>query len=113
MAREKLKCIVCGKEYEVCADCSQIKNWRAFTDTIEHYKVFDILRRFNNKKISREIAKEEFKDNNINIDGWENWLENCKVPMTEIMKEEPKKEKEEMEEKQIRQIPKKNVNRKK
>ena len=62
MASEKLKCPICGKLYAVCKVCEENQHtwhsWRLETDTIECYKIFDTLRDYFLKKITKEEAKE-------------------------------------------------------
>jgi hypothetical protein len=45
-------CSVCGTEYHYCPDCNDAKSftpWRTIVDTIEHYKIFLIIRDYTNK----------------------------------------------------------------
>lgn len=54
-------CVLCGTGYHACDTCNKVKSftpWRTLTDTIEHYKIFMILKDYNNKIINREQAKE-------------------------------------------------------
>lgn len=37
------KCLICGKEYEACVNCSKYGGWRAVTDTPEHYQIYSII----------------------------------------------------------------------
>ena len=43
-------CVVCGKGYHACDSCNETKSftpWRALTDSIEHFKIFTVLKDFN------------------------------------------------------------------
>lgn len=80
------KCVVCGTEYEGCQYCDRLNSWKKFTDTIEHYKIFWILKDFGEKKINKAAAKEKLE--NLNTTGWENWNAGSKNLMTEIMSED-------------------------
>ena len=56
-------CVVCGKGYHACDSCNETKSftpWRALTDSIEHFKIFTVLKDFNNKLISKKEARELF-----------------------------------------------------
>ena len=53
-------CVVCGKGYHACDSCNETKSftpWRSLTDTIEHFKLFTILKDYNNKLIDKKEAK--------------------------------------------------------
>lgn len=55
-------CVVCGKGYHACDSCNKERSftpWRVLTDTIEHYKIFMILKNYNNQLISKESAQEK------------------------------------------------------
>lgn len=58
------KCSICGREYNFCFGCTDIKTytpWRTIVDSIEHYKIFMVLRDFDNKYIDKKSAKEQLK----------------------------------------------------
>ena len=83
-------CVVCGKGYHACDTCDEIKSftpWRALTDTSEHYKIFLVLKQFNNKLISKDEAKAMLA--NIDLTGRETFKESAKNVLDEIFKEEP------------------------
>lgn len=82
-------CVVCGKGYHACDSCLEektFKPWRTLTDSIDHYKIFMILRDYDNKLISKTEAKKMLE--NVNIDGWQDFKESSKKVMSEIMKAE-------------------------
>lgn len=71
MANDKAKCIVCGKEYEVCLHCKDVKEyrpWRIITDTLTCYKIHLILTDYNNKRMTQEQAKDALSKLTYNID---------------------------------------------
>lgn len=83
-------CVVCGKGYHACDTCREIKSfapWRTLTDTSEHYRVFLILKQFNNKLISKNEAREMLS--NVDLTGREDFKESAKNVLDEIFKEEP------------------------
>lgn len=54
------KCDICGKEYYFCPDCGNAKSftpWRTIVDSIEHYKIFLIIKDYTNKYIDVKEAK--------------------------------------------------------
>ena len=62
-------CVVCGKGYHACDSCNEIKSftpWRSLTDSIEHFKIFTVLKEpyqtmYNNKEL-----KNWYYERNIN-----------------------------------------------
>lgn len=70
-------CAICGREYYMCLSCEEhrkLNPWKRYTDTSEHYKIFQILHGFNIGVYNKEEAKckllmvdlsdkESFKDN--------------------------------------------------
>lgn len=60
-------CDICGKEYYVCLSCSnamKLHPFKSFTDTAEHFKVFQAVNGF----LTGVYTKEEFKSKLQNID---------------------------------------------
>ncbi len=44
-------CDICGKEYYVCLSCSdamKLHPYKSFTDTAEHFKIFQVVKGFLN-----------------------------------------------------------------
>lgn len=57
------KCAICGKEYHLCISCADHKNlhpWKIYTDTSEHYKIFQILHGVTTGVYTEEEAKSKF-----------------------------------------------------
>lgn len=54
------KCIVCGKEYEMCRSCdpSVMFSWKLMTDTTEHFGIYMVLKDYNDGIITIDKAKE-------------------------------------------------------
>ena len=50
-------CVLCGKKYHRCDTCEKMKNtfasWRILTDSIEHFKLFDLLRDYGLGKVKK------------------------------------------------------------
>lgn len=53
------KCLICGKEYEACVNCSKYGGWRAVADTPEHYQIYSIIQDMRLGASPKEL-KEQF-----------------------------------------------------
>lgn len=54
-------CVLCGAGYHACDSCRKEKAfapWRTFTDTIDHYQIFMVLRAYHNQEIDKIQARE-------------------------------------------------------
>ena len=64
-------CSICGKGYYKCLSCQSEINaapWKRYTDTSEHYKIFQVIRGYNTGLYTKEQAKErrsEFLESKI------------------------------------------------
>lgn len=88
------KCSICGKPYRRCNDCSKSTHqWLSIVDSAEHYKIFMVLSDYNKGRISKNEARELLT--RCDISGMEDFEENIKSAMKEILTEEkPEKPKE-------------------
>lgn len=78
-------CVLCGTGYHACDSCNKEKHftpWRTLTDTIEHYKIFTILKDYNNKLINREQAKELLSG--LDLTGKDNYKASAKKVLEDI-----------------------------
>lgn len=78
-------CVLCGTGYHACDSCEKEKTftpWRTLTDTVEHYKIFTILKEYKNKLIDRDRAKELLSS--LNLSGKENYKESAKKVLADI-----------------------------
>lgn len=78
-------CVLCGTGYHACDTCNKEKTftpWRTLTDTIEHYKIFMVLKDYNNKLIDRDKAKELLSC--LDLSGKENYKESAKKVLADI-----------------------------
>jgi len=60
-------CSICGKEYHKCLSCKdsmQLTPWKKFTDTSEHYKIYQIIHGFSVGVYDKAEAKERL----LNVD---------------------------------------------
>lgn len=81
-------CVLCGAGYHSCDTCSKEKHftpWRTLTDTMEHYKIFMVLKNYNNKLISKEEARELLAD--LNLSGQDSFKESAKNLLADIFSE--------------------------
>lgn len=81
-------CSICGKEYYACLSCHdsmRINPWKVYTDTSEHYKVFQIVRGYNTGVYNKDEAKEKF--NNVDLDDIESFRPHIKQIVKDILKE--------------------------
>lgn len=82
-------CSICGKPYYICMSCKdsiQLHPWKSFTDTAEHYKVFQVVRGFSTNVYTKGEAKAKLK--NINLDDLESFRPHIKQIIKDILKEE-------------------------
>lgn len=81
-------CSICGKDYYVCLSCRdsiQLSPFKKFTDTSEHYKIFQVLRGYNTGVYNKDEAKEKFK--NIDLHDLEDLKPSIKTTIKDILKE--------------------------
>lgn len=89
MAENNAVCSICGKKYHVCLSCHdsiKVNPWKVFTDTSEHYKVFQVVRGLSTKVYTKEEAKDKLK--NINLEDLESYMPNIKKVIKDVLKEE-------------------------
>lgn len=87
-------CVVCGKGYHACDSCNETKSftpWRILTDTIEHFKIFTVLKDYNNKVITKKEARDLLA--NIDISDSDSFKESSKRVLEEILKQDTQKQK--------------------
>ncbi len=82
-------CKICGKSYYACTSCAdsiKLHPYKIFTDTAEHFKVFQAVRGFS----TGVYTKEEFKSKlqNIDLSDLENYREHIKMLIKDVLKEE-------------------------
>lgn len=87
--RYNATCSICGKNYHKCLSCRdsmKLKPWIMFTDTAEHYKVFQAIRGYN----IGIYNKDEFKSKLINIDlsDLESYEDSVKALIKDVLKED-------------------------
>lgn len=82
-------CSICGRPYYVCMSCKdsmQLKPWKSFTDTAEHYKVFQVVRGYSTGVYDKDEFKSKLK--NIDLSDLEDYREHIRVLIKDALKEE-------------------------
>lgn len=85
------QCSICGKRYHFCVDCGNAKTftpWRTIVDTIEHYKIYIVIRDYENKYIDISSAKEQL--NKIDLNGLDSFIPEIRLKIEEILSYEHK-----------------------
>lgn len=89
MAENNAICSICGNSYHKCLSCRDSMNlqpWKMFTDTAEHYKVFQAVRGFSTGVYSKDEFKSKLK--NIDLSDLENYREHIKALIKNALKED-------------------------
>ncbi len=82
-------CSICGNPYHKCLSCRdsmKLHPWKMFTDTAEHYKVFQAVRGLSTGVYSNDEFKSKLK--NIDLSDLENYREHIKVLIKNALKED-------------------------
>lgn len=82
-------CSICGKEYYACLSCSdamKLHPFKSFTDTAEHFKVFQVVRGLSTGVYTKDEAKEKFK--NIDLKDIESFRPHIKKIIKDVLKED-------------------------
>lgn len=82
-------CSICGKEYYACLSCSdamKLKPWKSFTDTAEHFKVFQAVRGFSTGVYDNEEFKSKLK--NIDLSDLDEYRSHIKDIIKNALKED-------------------------
>ena len=82
-------CSICGKEYYACLSCSdtmKLHPYKSFTDTAEHFKVFQVVRGLSTGVYTKDEAKEKFK--NIDLKDIETFRPHIKKIIKDVLKED-------------------------
>ena len=81
-------CSICGKEYYACLSCSdtmKLHPYKSFTDTAEHFKVFQVVRGLSTGVYTKDEAKEKFK--NIDLKDIETFRPHIMKIIKDVLKE--------------------------
>ena len=80
------KCVVCGKGYHLCVSCKdamKLRPYRVLTDTSEHYKIFQIIKAYNEGIYSKNDARKALS--NIDISDKDTFVESVRNKINEIL----------------------------
>ena len=90
MAKENnAVCSICGKEYHMCLSCSdaiKANPWKVYTDTSEHYKIFQVVRGFSTGVYEKSEAREKLQ--NVDLRDIEFFRPHIRDIVKDILKEE-------------------------
>ena len=79
-------CAICGKSYYYCNSCKDTAHlypYKILTDIAEHYKVFMIVRGYNNGLYTKEEAYERLK--NVDTSDVDSYKDNIKKIVKDIL----------------------------
>lgn len=82
-------CSICGKSYYACMSCldaMKLHPYKRFTDTAEHFKVFQVVRGLSTGVYTKDESKEKFK--NIDLGDIESFRPHIKDIIKDVLKEE-------------------------
>lgn len=82
-------CSICGNEYYVCMSCKdsmKTNPWKMYTDTAEHYKVYQIIRGLSTGVYTKDEAKARLK--NVDLRDLNNFRPHIKKIIKDTLKEE-------------------------
>ena len=82
-------CKICGKPYYVCMACSgsmKAHPWKAFTDSVNCYQVFQVVRGLSTGVYTKDEAKEKLQ--NVDLKDVDSFRPHIKKIVKDIIKEE-------------------------
>lgn len=82
-------CKICGKPYYMCMSCAdsiKAHPWKAFTDTANCYKVFQVVHGLSTGVYTKDEAKKKFK--NIDLKDIESFRPHIRDIIKDVLKEE-------------------------
>ena len=81
-------CSICGKEYYACLSCAnnmKLHPYKSFTDTAEHFKVFQVVRGLSTGVYTKDEAKEKLK--NVDLSDIESFRPHIRDIIKDVLKE--------------------------
>jgi len=84
-------CAICGREYYMCLSCEEhrkLNPWKRYTDTSEHYKIFQILHGVTIGVYDKEEAKSKLLT--VDLSDKETFKDNILKKINDILKEDTK-----------------------
>lgn len=86
MPENNANCIICGKPYHICMSCKdqqKLEPWKTYTDTSEHYKIYQLLRGVNIGTFTFEEAKKRLEG--IDLSDMSTFPNNIKKQLNKIL----------------------------
>ncbi len=81
-------CVVCGKGYHACDACNKAPGftpWRSLTDSAEHFKIFMILKNYNNGLLAGSEARQQLSA--LDLSGKDSFNESSRKVLADIFGE--------------------------
>ena len=82
-------CCICGAGYHMCLSCNEMAKlnpWKRYTDTSEHYKVYQVLHGVSIGVYDKSEAKSKLQM--IDLSDKQNYRDHIRNMIDEILKEE-------------------------
>lgn len=78
-------CKICGKGYYICMSCKshKLNPWKTYTDTPEHYKIFQVIHGYSTGVYNKVEAKQRLES--IDLSDLKELRENIQLVIKEIM----------------------------
>ena len=89
MAKKNSFCTICGKGYHKCLSCKdmmEMSPWKRYTDTSEHYKVYQILHGYSTGVFDKNEAKTRLQS--VDLSDLNTFRDHVKATIEEILKED-------------------------
>lgn len=83
--KKYFECAICGKRYEACYSCGRKDAslaWKNLCDTVEHYKVFQVVNGYTSGVYTKEEAAQKLK--NVDVSDVSLFRSNIKKIVKEI-----------------------------
>lgn len=79
-------CAICGKPYYTCNSCGEYKRlypWKMFTDTSEHYKIYQIIHGYSIGVYDKAETKSKLQ--NVDLSDLDTFIESIQTIITDIL----------------------------
>lgn len=89
MAENNATCSICGRKYHMCLSCQdsmRANPWKIHTDTIEHYKVYQVVHGLSTGVYTNDDARNKLK--NIDLSDLNDFRPHIKKIIKNILKED-------------------------